>query len=67
MHIIQGSYSQFLQSLEHFVIVLFLSNIVENIEPLEGGQAVVKLAVAADEAVCEGEEDAGDGAEKDES
>ena len=67
MHIIQGGYSQFLQVLKHFVIVLFISNIVENIEPLEGGHAVVKLAVVADEAVCEGEQDAGDGAEKDES
>lgn len=48
------------------VVVVVAAGVVEHVEAAEGGHAVVELAVAAAEAVGEGEEDAGGGAEVEE-
>ena len=67
MHVVEPPYPQPVKVLEHLPpalgVLLVVAGVVEHEEPLGRGEAVVELAVAADEAVGEGEEDAGEDAE----
>lgn len=65
--VVDGPDAQPPQILEdELAVVAVAAGVVEHVEAAEGGHAVVELAVAAAEAVGEGEEDAGGGAEVEE-
>ena len=68
VHVVHPPYPQPAEVLEHLppslgVALVVVAGVVEHEEALDRGDAVVELAVTADEAVGEGEEDAGEEAE----
>ena len=62
MHVVQRLKAQFLELAERPLPLLLLAREVEDVEPVRRRHAVVELAVSADDAVGEGEEE-GEGGE----